>query len=429
MEFDFAVVAVGSTGDIMPLAAIAQGLKNNGYQVRLITHENFRQLAAKLGLPFAPIAGDYREFLQSPDGIKVIKGEVPPWNEPQQIKEERLLQLHQSLDSARGAKAIIVGPLSLWASNVTEKLGIPIIIASYFPLMKTGYFPILKFGKGIDKTINAVQKWANATSYDLVKILKAFSDRKTINQFRQSVGMEKRPILPRYNPETAKQVLILHQYSKSVLPSPPDWKDAGYATETVGYCFIDEGSEYEPPQALIDFINSSDRPIISIGFGSMPIGDPEQIYELISQAIGIAEVRCIFILGWGSNNDIGELFKPNQDIYLTKEVPYSWLFPKMRAVVHHCGAGTTALSVRAGVPAVPVPFFADNPAWAERLHGLGVASEPIPAKALTAARLAQAIAQAIESKDMANRAQTLAAKVNQENGVQQAVEAIDRFMF
>ncbi|MBT9311916.1 glycosyltransferase [Leptothoe kymatousa] len=427
MKFDFAVVAVGSTGDIRPLAAIAKGLQKAGYSIRFISHENFRSLAEDLDLPFFPIAGDYRKFLQSPAGIKVIKGEVPPWDEPPQIKKERTRQLEQTLAAAEGARAVIVGPLSMWASNITERLGLPIIVASYFPLQRTVYFPILQFGKGVDLTLNPVKKWANGASYSLVSMLKRLSDRKTINSFRQSIGLKNRPIVQRYDPEVAKMVLILNQYSECVVPSPPDWENAQYQVETVGYCFLDDDRQYEPPQSLVDFINRDQRPVISLGFGSMPIGKPAETYELISEAIGKAQVRCVFIPGW--NDDQGsELFAQNSDIYLENQAPYRWLFPRMNAVVHHCGAGTAAASIRAGVPVVPVPFFGDQPAWGERLYELGMAAEPIAAKVLSAERLAMAIGQVVGSEEMVKRAKVLSGDVNGEDGVGRAVKSIDRFL-
>ncbi|MEM9265455.1 MAG: glycosyltransferase [Cyanobacteria bacterium P01_F01_bin.13] len=144
-------------------------------------------------------------------------------------------------------------------------------------------------------------------------------------------------------------------------------------------------------------------------------------------SISKAQVRCIFLLGWG--NDKGsELFKQNPDIYLANQIPHRWLFPRMSAVVHHCGAGTTAASIRAGVPVVPVPFFGDQPAWGKRLYELGMAAEPIAAKALSAERLAMAIGQVVVCEDMAKRAKGLSGEVNGEDGVGRAVKSIDRFL-
>lgn len=63
-------------------------------------------------------------------------------------------------------------------------------------------------------------------------------------------------------------------------------------------------------------------------------------------------------------------------------VPHHWLFPQMAAVVHHAGAGTAAAGLLAGVPAVPVPIFTDQPFWAQRIHQLDAAAQPIAYKQL-----------------------------------------------
>ena len=48
---------------------------------------------------------------------------------------------------------------------------------------------------------------------------------------------------------------------------------------------------------------------------------------------------------------------------MTEWIPHSWLFPRMAAVVHHGGVGTTAAGLAAGVPSIITPFFADQPFW------------------------------------------------------------------
>ncbi len=87
--------------------------------------------------------------------------------------------------------------------------------------------------------------------------------------------------------------------------------------------------------------------------------------------------------------------------------PFSWLFPRMAAVVHHGGAGTTSAGLRAGVPSIIVPFFADQPFWGQRVADLGVGPAPIPFKRLTADRLAQAIQIAVTDQSMRQRAAEL----------------------
>ena len=109
-----------------------------------------------------------------------------------------------------------------------------------------------------------------------------------------------------------------------------------------------------------------------------------------------------------------------------ESAPHDWLFPRMSAIVHHGGAGTTAAAVRAGVPSVVVPFFADQPFWASRLSDLRIAPRPVSRRSLTAARLADAIRAATSDPGMKRRALLAGDRVRAEDGVARAVEVFER---
>lgn len=113
-------------------------------------------------------------------------------------------------------------------------------------------------------------------------------------------------------------------------------------------------------------------------------------------------------------------------IFPIESAPHAWLFPQMAAVVHHGGAGTTAAGLRAGVPSVIVPFFADQPFWGRRVANLGAGPAPIPRKQLTAERLAAAICRATSDLAMQRRAAEVGECLGQEDGVKAAVEVIER---
>jgi sterol 3beta-glucosyltransferase len=106
--------------------------------------------------------------------------------------------------------------------------------------------------------------------------------------------------------------------------------------------------------------------------------------------------------------------------------PYDWLFPRAAAVVHHGGSGTTSAALRAGRPMVICPFVADQPFWGRRVAELGAGPPPIPQRELDAVRLAAAITTAVTDVDMRARARELAAKIQTEDGLGEAIAVIER---
>ncbi len=201
-----------------------------------------------------------------------------------------------------------------------------------------------------------------------------------------------------------------------MIPAPPDW---GADKHVTGYWFLDDGEDWTPPPALIDFLEAGPAPIY-IGFGSMSSRKPEETAELVIAALQLANQRAILLSGWSGlqKTDLPDT------VFMIDSVPHSWLFPMVAAVVHHGGAGTTAAGLRAGVPSVVVPFFGDQPFWGGRVASLGVGPTPVPRGKLTAERLASAIQEAVTNKAMRQRAAALGAKIQTEDGLARAVEIV-----
>lgn len=105
---------------------------------------------------------------------------------------------------------------------------------------------------------------------------------------------------------------------------------------------------------------------------------------------------------------------------------HEWLFPRMQAVVHHAGAGTTAAGLRAGVPTISVPIFTDQPFWASRLTSLGAAGAPIPYKTLTPQLLAERITQTLATPRYGIQAQRIASVLATEDAVAPVLDALKR---
>jgi UDP:flavonoid glycosyltransferase YjiC (YdhE family) len=103
-------------------------------------------------------------------------------------------------------------------------------------------------------------------------------------------------------------------------------------------------------------------------------------------------------------------------VHSLPSAPHDWLFPRLAAVVHHGGAGTTAAGFAAGIPAVVVPHMADQPYWGRKVAALGVGPRPVPRHRLTSERLASAIRTAVTDPEMRARAAALGARVRAEDG-------------
>jgi sterol 3beta-glucosyltransferase len=217
--------------------------------------------------------------------------------------------------------------------------------------------------------------------------------------------------------DTDLGVPILYGYSALVLPKPTDWGDH---LQVSGYWILDGPKGYQPETRLLQFLNAGSPPVY-IGFGSMVDHEREVITRLIVDALDLADCRGILLGGW---SNLGGEELP-ETILVIDYAPHEWLFPRMAAVVHHGGAGTTASGFRAGVPSIIVPFFADQFFWGWRVEQLGAGPAPIPRKLLTAEALAGAIRQALEDPEIRSRSSKQGQALRQEDGVAQGVEALE----
>jgi sterol 3beta-glucosyltransferase len=188
-----------------------------------------------------------------------------------------------------------------------------------------------------------------------------------------------------------------------------------------GFWFLDS-DRWQPPKDLLRFLDDGPPPVY-VGFGSVVARDPDLLTRLVLQAGQIAKQRLVLLSGWGA------LSQPaaSKDVYFLQAAPHDWLFPRMAAVVHHGGAGTTAAGLRAGKPTITCPFFAVQFFWGRRVTALGVGPATMPRKRLTAERLAEAIIEAVSNPVMRQRANELGERIRQEDGVGKAIEIIEKY--
>jgi UDP:flavonoid glycosyltransferase YjiC (YdhE family) len=153
---------------------------------------------------------------------------------------------------------------------------------------------------------------------------------------------------------------------------------------------------------------------------------------VIVSSILLSNVRAIVSRGWSSRLHQGSgkeeeqmLSKHPGTILSVQSVPHDWLFPKIRAVVHHGGAGTTAAGLRAGRPTIIKPFFADQFFWGERVEEMGLGR---CIKTLTVEDLSAALRVVSTDDNMLKMANRMGEKIRADTGVETAIQCIYRDM-
>jgi UDP:flavonoid glycosyltransferase YjiC (YdhE family) len=411
------IATVGTRGDVQPYIAIGLGLQAAGHQVQIATDPLFKSFIENHGLGFVSVAADPRQAMQ--EDMRQIGGNpvrLLRWIDQQFTPLARQYFIEMQA-GCQDSDAILVSALAFTAMHVAQKLGIPSLATYLYPISPTRAYPSMAASSLPSWLPNMGQ--VNWWSFRLYNLGFFRMTLPVVNQLRQEI-LDLPPIpWLYYSKIDLSEVPIIYGYSNYVLPKPVDWGDNLHVT---GYWFMPD-RDYQAGRELTAFLDQGPKPVY-IGFGSMLDVEAAHTTQIVLEALKSTGQRAILHGGW---SDIGARQLPDY-VYKVGEVPHSWLFPRMAAVVHHGGAGTTAAGLRAGIPAVIVPYFGDQPFWARLVHQLGTSPAPIPRLKLSASKLADAIHEAIQDDAMQREAGILGEKIRAEKGVEQAVELIESYL-
>ncbi len=210
---------------------------------------------------------------------------------------------------------------------------------------------------------------------------------------------------------------VLQAFSRHLLPGRLDYPSR---VHTIGFWYLPSPPDWTPSPELAAFLAGGPAPVY-IGFGSMAGTDPRRMGRIVTEAVRQAGVRAVLATGWGGIRATG---LPGT-VHLLDQAPHDWLLPRMAAIVHHGGSGTTGAALAAGRPQVICPFVADQPFWAARAHAVGVAVPPQPPRRLTSDTLAAAIRLATTDEAMKATADEFGRRVRAEEGTGRAVTILE----
>ncbi|GLW46719.1 glycosyl transferase [Streptomyces sp. NBRC 14336] len=400
-------MTAGSRGDVAPYTGLGQALARAGHRVTLVTHGSFEPLVAGSLLLFHPLPVDPRAESQSARGLALHRSRTGVGKLIRLAALARTLMGRMTDDlvaAARDSDILLLssslGPLG---RTIAEGLRLPSLGVYLQPLAPTREFA---------PSVLGAKSWGalgNRVAGHGLNVVMEQGLAAMVPSLRTRLG------LPRGLARRTRETPVLHGFSPLVVPRPRDWP-AGH--DVTGYWWPYDRDE-RLPAGIEDFLDAGEPPVY-VGLGSATVPDPEVLSAEIVRGLRRAGLRGVIQRGWGG------LAADGDDMLTVGEVAHSALFPRMAAVVHHAGAGTTAAGLRAGVPAVPVPVQFDAGFWSRRLVALGVAPYAVPLRGLTADRLASALDRAVRDPGHRERARSLGARIRAEDGTAPVLAEVER---
>lgn len=408
------ILAIGTRGDVQPFAVLGRELSSRGHDVTIAAPPGYTAMIEAAGAAYQPLPIDFQSLLEDPEikrALTSMRGKLRAFRLTSEIMNEQLSAIWR-IGLETGPDIILnhfKAPLAPYLARRLGAVSIPV-------MLQPGLAPTRAYPQFFFSSLR-LGGFVNLMSHQFILALMRFGTGVMIRRWRKHSGTNIGPPmdpLSAYSPDgTASR---LHAYSGVICPRPDDLPETDRQT---GYFFA-QPEPYEPPAALSAFLAAGPKPIY-VGFGSMPSVERTQVPRAVLDALARTGQRAIVASGWGG---LGELHATDA-IHVLDSVPHAWLFPKVAAVVHHGGSGTTHEGLRWGRSSVICPVFADQPFFGRLVAELGAGPSPIPHKKLTGARLATAIEQAL-SDGVRARAEEIGTAIRQEAGVANAVDLIEK---
>lgn len=412
------LVVVGTPGDVLPVLALAKGLKRANHQVRFATSKLYERDVTAANLDFYEMSGNPEGFFGGQGGATLRQMTRQPrrfqrfWNLCMSDFTRRHLQ--ETWDACREHDTAVCMPWFHAASSLTEKLGAPCFATTVTPGVGV---PSHTLANPMDDDISSsVGASATLRSWKSSALL-TVAPLEEVNYWRtNALGLQ--PLSRMGVIRSYRQTHFLLSYSASVVPTPTDWPNSIHVT---GFWFAEAELGYQPSTELARFLDRHPQPIL-VGFSSQVAHDPEDFNTKVIQAIVQSGKSAILLTGWGG-------LRPRQvpeRILIQERIPYDWILPRVSAFLHHGGCGSMAQCLRYGVPSMAIPFGFDQNLWGARIQQLGLGPAPMDPDNIDVNALAKQLAQMTEDPKIRSNVREMAIRIRNEDGVQTAINTMEK---
>jgi sterol 3beta-glucosyltransferase len=397
-----ALTTIGSRGDIQPYIALGIELQKNGYSVTILTHPWAKQIVSFYGLSHISVGDDIDINYSAKQFVENSSNNLKGFKFALNFIYGTLRNCHKDFLLALKDFDLVIGH-GIVGEAEADILNKPFIQVSIAPM---------GLPKEYWKSKNIIKEFS---VYLSDKIMGAIFGKPYI-RFRRDVGVSN------FRNKNAYPYLAIIPIPLFLQSPNSNWKNS---TEISGYFFADTPNDYSPPKDLISFVKHEEKPIL-ITFGSM-FHNQEQtnhLFKIVCESLDKSGTRAVLIM---PDSNEKEVVIP-ENVYIAKQIPYSWLLGQVEIVVHHFGFGTTAEVLKAGLPSIPIPHIFDQKIRASAIHKLGYAFKPLNINQINSNILSSAIVHVKNDQKMKRKCNEAGKKISDEKGTDNAVKLINKYI-
>ncbi|PLW10945.1 hypothetical protein PCASD_20269 [Puccinia coronata f. sp. avenae] len=418
-------LTIGSRGDVQPFIALGLGLQQDGHTVTIATHLEFKDMIEESGIAFKNIGGNPQELIKHcvEHGFFSLNFFIAGYTKFRGWINELLVTVPAA---CAGADVLIESPTAMMGIHVAESMKIP-----YFRAFTMPWTPTTEYPHPFTTTSPRLGMYHYRISYNVFNYLIWKGIESKVNKWREHKLKLKPTSFAKLR---SAKIPILYNFSEQIIPKPHDWDEWTHVT---GYWFRDqqhntddkkiEDSISPDLRSFLQKAKDDQKKVIYIGFGSVIFPNAQEVQRNIEEAVKKAGVCAVVSGGWSDMKahekdfeSVGTASPSLEDspLHFVGAVPHEWLFSQVDATLTHGGAGTTAASLRAGIPTFIKPFFGDQFFWAKRVEKMGVGSH---VKNFEISELVRVITQATSNSEKIDNAKKIGEAIFQENGVRTAI--------
>ncbi|KUI15643.1 glycosyl transferase family 1 [Mycobacterium lehmannii] len=359
----FVLASYGTRGDVEPSLVVGRELQRRGHDVRMAVPPDLMTFTESAGLPTVAYGLDtgtwldiYRNFWGSAfQTFWKVRQLRKLWREMWDVSDEIWAHMNTTLTSLAADADVLLAGQSYQeaAANVAEYLDIPLVTLHHVPMRPNGQLVAV---------LPPVVGRAAMTGFDWVawRLNKKVEDTQ-----RRELGLPK-ATAPSTRRITQRGSLEMQAYDEACFPGlAAEWAEWGGLRPFVGPLTMELSTDVD--EEVSSWI-AAGTPPICFGFGSMPVESPEKTIEMIGSASAELGERALVCAGWSDFSKVPH----HEHVKVVGSVNYAAVFPACRAVVHHGGSGTTAASLRAGIPTLILSMDANQALWGGQVKRLKV---------------------------------------------------------